>query len=407
MSEARSGYSDHIRHFVLDRDTVFLNHGSFGACPQAVLVEQERWRRKLESQPVRFFTREYEPALDVARAELAAFLCADRDGLVFVTNATTGVNTALAALPLAEGDEILTTDHEYNACKNALDRVAERARARVVVARVPFPLATEAEATGAILGAVTARTRFALLDHVTSPTGLVMPIEMLVEVLKERGIETIVDGAHAPGMLPLAIDAMGPAFYTGNAHKWICAPKGAAFLWVRADWREHTRPLVTSHGANSPRTDRARFQIEFDWTGTHDPSAVLAIPEALRVMGGMLDGGWDALRAANRSLAFAGRQVLCDALRIAPPSPASMIGSLAAIPIPDHLASPEMTGPVGPLDALFDSLQRVLAARYRIEVPIVPWPAPPHRLVRISAQIYNTKPQYETLARALGQELKP
>lgn len=404
MSQARAGYSDFIRHFVLDRDTVFLNHGSFGACPMAVLTEQERWRRKLEAQPVRFFVREFEPALDEVRRELAAFLNADPGGLVFVANATTGVNTALAALPIAEGDELLTTDHEYNACRNALDRVAERTRARVVVARVPFPLASEAEATEAILAATTPRTRFALLDHVTSQTGLVLPIERLVEELRRRGIETIVDGAHAPGMLPLLIDPIGAAFYTGNAHKWLCAPKGAAFLWVREDWRARTKPLVTSHGANSPRTDRSRFQLEFDWPGTYDPSAVLSIPEALRVMGGMLEGGWDTLRAANRALAFAGRQRLCEALHVDPPSPASMIGSLVAVPIPDRLKSPEETGPIGPLDMLYDPLQRILAARHRIEVPIIHWPQAPHRLVRISAQIYNTKEQYDTLAKAIVRE---
>jgi len=294
--------------------------------------------------------------------------------------------------PLAPGDELLTTDHAYNACRNALVAVAEPVGARVVVARVPFPLDGEARVMEAVLGAVTPRTRLALLDHVTSPTGLVFPIARLVTELERRGVDTLVDGAHAPGMLPLDLRALGAAYYTGNCHKWICAPKGSGFLHVRRDRQGPIRPLVVSHGANSPRTDRSRFRLEFDWTGTQDPTAYLAVPEALRVMGKALPGGWPAVMAQNRALAIEARARLCAALGIAAPSPESMIGSLASVPLPD--AEP-------PAPPARDALYTALVERHGVQVPVMAWPAPPRRVLRISAQLYNTPEHYARLAAAL------
>src|SRR5438477_4263646 len=221
--------------WMLDEKTIFLNHGSFGSCPRPVLEYQRALRERMERQPIQFLARELEGLLDEARGELAQFLGAAAEDLVFVPNATAGVNTVLRSLRFERDDELLVTDHEYNACRNALDSVAQFWGARVTVARVPFPLRTEEEIVEAVLGAATPRTRLALLDHVTSQTGLVFPIERLVMGLAERGIDTVVDGAHAPGMLPLDLRGIGAAYYTGNCHKWLCTPKGSGFLHVRRD----------------------------------------------------------------------------------------------------------------------------------------------------------------------------
>jgi isopenicillin-N epimerase len=382
-------------HWHLDPEVDFLNHGSFGACPIPVLEHQRRLRERMERQPVQFLARELEPLLDQARAELASFVGAAVDDLVWVNNATTGVNAVLQSLPLSPGDELLTTDHEYNACQNALEFAAHRARAKVVVVPIPFPITSPDAVIEAVLSRVTERTRIALVDHVTSPTGLVLPVERLVRELASRGVDTLVDGAHAPGMLELSIDDLGAAYFTGNCHKWLCAPKGAAFLHVRRDLRERVRPVVISHGANSPRADRSRFHLEFDWVGTADPTAVLSVPEAIRFMGGLLEDGWRELRRRNRQLALQARDELCRRLSIEPPCPDGMVGSMSALPLPGGR-------PGKPTSALYtEELQSALLARWRIEVPIIPWPAPPDRLVRISAQVYNRPEQYERLAGAL------
>jgi isopenicillin-N epimerase len=383
--------------WALDPAITFLNHGSFGACPRAVLEAQQRLRDELEAEPVRFLARELEGRLDAARAALASFLGADPDDLAFVSNATSGVNTVLRSLHFSRGDELLTTDHAYEACRNALDFAAARAGCRVVVARIPFPLAHEDLAIEAVLAAVTPRTRLALLDHVTSPTGLILPMARLIAELDRRGVDALVDGAHAPGMVPLDLAALGAAYYTGNCHKWLCAPKGSAFLHVRRDRQAGIRPLVLSHGASSSRADRSRFRLEFDWTGTRDPTAFLAVPEAIRVLGAALPGGWPAVMARNRDLALEARAALAETLGIAPPSPRGMVGALAALPLADGPGA--APGP--------DALQDALLAHHGIEVPVMSWPPPRGRLLRISAQLYNTRADYERLATALRALLRP
>jgi isopenicillin-N epimerase len=264
----------------------------------------------------------------------------------------------------------------------------------VVIASVPFPLSGADAIVGAILERVTPRTKLALLDHVTSPTGLVFPIARLVRELRERGVETLVDGAHAPGMLPLELASLGAAYYTANCHKWLCAPKGAAFLWVRPDLQNSIRPLVISHGANSPRVDRSLFRLEFDWTGTNDPTAYLCVPAAASFLEKLMPGGLPALMARNHALALAARALLCRELSVAEPSPGDIIGSLASVPLPD--------GPGG-RQGKRDPQEVQLFERFRIEVPIFPWPAPPKRLVRISAQAYNGVEDYQKLGSALRE----
>jgi isopenicillin-N epimerase len=383
-------------HWTLDPTVSFLNHGSFGACPRAVLDRQAALRAELEREPVRFLARELEGLLDSARAELAAFLGSDPADLVFVPNATTGVNAVLRSLSFAPGDELLVTNHAYNACANAFVYAASRAGARVVRAHIPFPIASPAEVIAAVDAAITPRTRLALLEHVTSPTALIFPIARLVEMLAARGIDTLVDGAHAPGMLPVDIRALGAAYYTGNCHKWLCAPKGAGFLHVRRDRQAEIHPVVISHGANAPADCRSRFHLEFDWTGTGDPTPYLCVPEAIRHLSSLVPGGWPAIMAHNHALALAGRAELCRALGIPAPCPETMLGTMATVPLPGD----------GPVDrTLPDPLQVALFEQHGIEVPISPWPAPPKRVLRISAHLHNGAEEYVELATALGELL--
>jgi len=393
--------------WALEPDLLFLNHGSFGACPLMVLEAQQAWRERLERQPVRFLARELEAALDEARAVLGGFVGADPDDLAFVPNATHGLNTVLRSLRFAPGDELLIDDHAHHAALNALRAAAERDGATVVVARVPFPTPGPDDVLAAILRAVTPRTKFALVAHVTSPTALVFPVTRIASALAARGIRVLVDGAHAPGMVPLdirALEAAGVDYYTGNGHKWLCAPKGSGFLWIRRDRQPDVRPLAISHGADSPRRDRSRFRLEFDWTGTADPTPYLSIPAAIEAVGGLLPGGWPALMAANHDAVVAGRRVILDRLAVASPAPPAMLGSMASVILPPPGPGARPLAPnlgTSPLDD--DPLQVELRDRWRVEVPILPWAE--RRLVRISAQVYVPAGAWATLAQGLAEVL--
>jgi len=387
---------------MLEPGVDFLNHGSFGATPRIVLDAQQVWRERIEAEPVRFLARDIEGHLDHAREVLGQFIGANPDDLAFVPNAT-GFNSVLRSLALEPGEELLTTDHAYNAAKNALEWVAQRSGARVVVARVPFPIHRPEEVVEAVLAAVTPRTRLALLDHGTSPTALIYPIGRLIVELADRGVDTLVDGAHAPGVLDLNVASLGAAYYTGNLHKWVCAPKGAGFLWVRRDRQSDVRPIAISHGANSPRTDRSRFRLEFDWTGTVDPSAYLAVPDALRFGASLLPGGWAALRERNHDLALAARDLICSSLAVEAPAPDEMIGSMAAVPV----GGQETGGQVQGMDLYGDPVHDALID-HGIQVVITPWPQRPEggpwqRLVRVSCAAYNDLAQMERLATLLPE----
>jgi isopenicillin-N epimerase len=278
------------------------------------------------------------------------------------------VNAVLRSLRFEPGDELLTTNHGYNACTNALRFVAEQSGARVVVAPVPFPVADAGALEEAVLAAVTPKTRLVLIDQLTSPTALIFPVDALVKHLEGRGIPVLVDAAHAPGQVPLALDSTGASFTTGNLHKWACAPKGCAFLHVRADWQAKVRPTVISHGANSRRTDRSRFQLEFDWVGTQDPTPYLCLPKALEVMEHLVPGGWPALMRQNHDDAVAAREALLQALGSETPCPPELLGAMASVIVPE---APKDLG-----ERLFH--------QFRIEVPVIPFEG--LTLVRVSLQ---------------------
>jgi isopenicillin-N epimerase len=376
-------------HWSLDPDIAYLNHGSFGACPKAVLKVQAQLRDELEREPVDFLSRRLPGRLQEARPVLAEFLGAKSEDIAFVVNATMGVNAVLRSLSFAPGDELLTISHVYAACHKTMRYVAHRTGARVVVAPLPFPIADEEQIVSSVLAAVTARTKIALIDHVTSPTALILPIARLVRELEARGVDTLVDGAHAPGMLGLRLDEIGAAYYTGNCHKWMCAPKGAAFLHVRRDRQQDLHPTVISHGYSSG------FHAEFDWTGTADPSAWLCVPEAIRFMGALLPGGWPALMAHNHATAIACRNVVQEILGLKSGAPDKMLGSMAAVALPR--AKP---------GSVADNFDRDRVTTWIRERGIESWfhnePLP---LLRISAQIYNDTEQYRRLALLLKEAL--
>jgi isopenicillin-N epimerase len=388
--------------WTLDPAVTYLNHGSFGACPRAVLEFQAALRERLEREPVDFLARDLGGLLAEARVMLGAFVGADPDDLAFVSNATGGVNAVLLSLRLQPGDELLTTTHAYAACRKALAHTAARTGAVVVTARVPYPLHGEDDVVEPVLAAVTPRTRLALLDHVTSPTAVVFPLARLVRGLRARGVETLVDGAHAPGMVPLDLRALGAAFYTGNAHKWLCAPKGAAFLHVRRDRQEGLHPLVISHGyqGESP----AHFRAEFDWTGTDDPTAWLSVPESIRYLGSLHPEGWPGLMARNHGLALTARDRVRAALGASAPVPDDMLGSMATVVLPAPVEGAPAQG--------LDQDQLALWCRRRgVESWFSPTPAPrgpddaAGMMVRVSAQLYNDAGQFERLGVLLREAL--
>jgi len=389
-------------HWTLDPAVTFLNHGSFGATPRAVLEAQDAWRARMEREPVAFFARDLEPALDDARVALGRFVGADPDDLAFVTNATTGINIVARSLRLDPGDEIVLLDHAYPAARNTIQDAADAAGARLVTAHLPVPGATSEAARDAVLAATSPRTRLVMVDHVTSPTALVLPVAEIVAALEERGIATLVDGAHAPGMVDVDLAAIGAAYTVGNCHKWMCAPKGSAFLHVRRDLQERVRPIVISHGASSTRTDRRRFRLEHDWTGTLDPTPWLSVPAAIAFGDGLVPGGWPALIERGHRLALEARDLLADALGEPPPAPDEMVGAMVSVPLPP-------TTEPRP-DGTFDDPVHAALLRAGIQVAISPWPLQPdgrlwRRLVRVSCAPYVALDDIESLAAALPAAL--
>ncbi len=406
---AQSGRSaSPVTEWALDPTVTFLNHGSFGACLRAILDVQRGWRDRIEMNPVRFLSRDLEELLDWSRSEIGGFVGASADDLALMPNATAGINTVVRSMRWKAGDEVLTTDHAYAASLNALRFAAASSSARVVLAPIPFPIESSDDAFDAVMAAVTPNTKFAMLDHVTSPTALVLPIQRLVRALAEKGIDVLVDGAHAPGMLPLKIAEMAPAYYAGNLHKWVCAPRGSAFLYVRPDRQDRIRPLAISNGASDTRPDRSRFRLDFDWTGTFDPSPWLTVPATIDGLGEMLPGGWPSVIASNRQLMLKAREILAEALHTAVQAPDEMTGSMASLRLPG--------GPWPRADALRrkEMIERALRNR-RFEVPLLTWPCtwlvdsgdlPEDTefdlLVRISGHAYNYPGQYERLASTLA-----
>jgi isopenicillin-N epimerase len=358
-----------------------LNHGSYGAVPTPVLDEQQSWRDRMESNPVRFFARELPGALDEARNEVAAFLGVAADSIAFVPNATTALSTVLASSRLDRGDQVVVTDHTYGAIRIAVDRFAGAAGAEVVTVHVPLDAGAD-DVCARVTDSVTDRTRLAVLDHVTSPTARRLPLEQLVPALHASGVVVAVDGAHAAGMLELDLDALGADFWTGNLHKWCCAPRGTAVLHVAARWRDAVRPLVPSWG------EPAGFPLSFQDVGTQDLTAWLSAPRALRVLE-RLDLG--RVRRHNVELAVAGQLEVARGLGLdAADLPRDPSVSMQLVPLPAGIA--------GTRDQA-EALQSRIGEEVAVEVAVTSWSG--QGFVRLSAHVYNTPDDYARLAAEL------
>jgi isopenicillin-N epimerase len=363
--------------FLLAPDIAHLNHGSFGATPRPVLARQRELRNELEHDPVEFLGRRLPDMLAGVRGELAAYLgVADPDRLVLVANATTALNAVATSLPIAPGDDVVTTDREYGAMALLWTEVVSRADARLVVADVPLPACDAAQVVDAIWSAVTPRTRVLFFSHVTSETALVLPARVLCERAREAGILTVVDGAHGPGHLPLALDDLAADCYAGNGHKWLCAPKGSGFLYVRDELHDELRPPVVSWGW------RDRYQERFGWSGTDDPTAVLALPAAI---GYQAANDWPAVR-----------ERCCDLARRTQTAIVERLGGdrIAA----EELQAPQMVAFAVPNDDP-DGLQRELRDRHRIEIPV--HEVEGRTVIRLSVQGYTTEEDCGRLVDAL------
>lgn len=375
--------------YLLDPSVIFLNHGSFGATPRPVFDDYQAWQRELEHQPVEFLGRRLIGLLADARQKLAVYLGTSRDNVVFIPNATTGINIVAHSLPLTQGDEVLTTDHEYGAMDRTWRFLAAKKGFTYRIQPIPLPVTTKEDFVEAFWMGVTPRTKVIFLSHVTSPTALIFPIKEIIDKAREVGIITIIDGAHAPGQLELSLDVLGADFYTGNLHKWLSSPKGSAFLYARLEMQQLVEPLVISWGWQSDLPGPSQFIDYLEWPGTQDYSAYLAVPKAIEFQE---ENDWFAVRQACNSLLQSFRR---DYLAWSGLEPISPEGSewhlqLEAFPLP------------GDTDILM--LKDTLYQKYRIEVPLIAWGN--HRLIRVSVQAYNSAEDLDALLTALKNNLQ-
>lgn len=367
--------------FLIDPKVIFLNHGSFGACPRPVYDAWQNWQRRLESQPVRMLGREIEGLLRAAITPLAQYVGAPAEDMIFVQNATSGVNLVAFSLTLAPGDEVLATDHEYGACSYAWQEVCRRTGARYVQRPVPLPLSTPEAFTEHVWQGVTTNTRVIFISHITSPTGVIFPVDEIIQRARERGILTLIDGAHTPGHIPLSLAALGPDFYTGNCHKWMCAPKGSGFLYARPE----VQPLLTPMPVSWGYPERS-FTTRHDKAPTRDPSAYLSVPAALDYI---RTHDWPAMQAQSHRLLAQTGDALARAAGCQPLSSERDCAQLMAFALP-------------PVD--IDRLKTRLYDHYHIEIPIYRWNDRP--IMRLSVMGYNTQSDLDHLCSAVPEAIR-
>ncbi len=375
--------------FNLDPSIHFLNHGSFGACPKPVFEAYQRWQTELERQPVAFLGREVTALLAESRRILAGFVKAEANDLVFFQNPTTALNMVARSLicaaqapRLVTGDELLTTDHEYGALDRTWRYICGQAGAKIVRRPIPLPLPSPSDFVSHFWEGVTSRTRVIFMSHVTSPTGLIFPIEEVCSLARNRGILTIIDGAHAPGQVPLDLEAVGADIYAGACHKWLCAPKGASFLHARREVQTWLEPLVVSWGWEAEQPGPSQFVDWHEWQGTRDVAAFLAVPEAIRFQE---QHDWPWVREQCHGLATETRERIVSLTGLPPICGDGAFGQMFAAEIP-------------PCD--LDLLKERLYDEHRVEVPFTRWGG--RCFVRVSFQAYNDRADAYALLRGLA-----
>jgi isopenicillin-N epimerase len=378
--------------FLLDPDVVFLNHGSYGACPRPVFDAWQDWQRVMERNPVEFLSRRSAGLLRQARERLAAYLGADAEELVFVSNATTGVNIVAKSLQLQPGDEVLTTDLEYGACRATLAAVCAQSGARLVVVPVALPLTSDGFVR-AMTAAMSPRTRLLMMSHITSPTALRLPVEPVLAQARTRGIATLIDGAHAPGQIALDLTALGADYYTGNCHKWMCAPKGTAFLHARSEHHGALHAMVTSWGEVAPEgpslwdgfIGSSMFERRMQWQGSRDLTGFLSVPAAIDFLAA---NDWEARCADAHTRAMALMHRVSARTGIAPIADDSFFVQMAPLPVPHQDAA---------------TLRKRLFDTFRIEVPVTQHVDADggRTFVRVSVQPYTSDDDLAALESAL------
>lgn len=392
-------YSDYAKHWNLDPKIVFLNHGSFGATPAKVLEKQSEYRRMMEYEPVHFFMDIMPELYDISKRSLSEFLGAEPDNMVFVQNTTTGVNQILNSFPVKQGDEWLVSSHAYGACKNAMEHYAGKHKIRLQVADIPFPFENDEAILKAIEQKISKNTRLMLIDHVSSATGSIFPVTGIIELLRSKGIKVLIDGAHAPGMMDVNIEETGADFYVGNCHKWLCAPKGSAFMFAKEEYRDIVKPLVISHFNDTDINGPSHWANQYMWDGTHDFSQYFCVKDSIEFMNGIHDKGWKGIMDHNHKMAWQAARIISDSTGFELPVSERYIGSMVTIPVPD--------GEEGfPKFNENPPLKRKLFEKYHIQIPVYTFPAVPRQWIRISAQLYNSLEQYEYLAEILSKEFQ-
>jgi isopenicillin-N epimerase len=397
-----AAWADLKSHWSLREGTTYLNHGSFGPQPNEVRTARRKWQEALETQPMDFFVRQLEPAWLAARDRLAAFVGASPGDLIFVENATAGMNIVADSFPLAAGDEVLLTDHEYGAVQRIWQRACAKGGAAAKTVELPLPFRTAAETADAIFAAVTERTKLLVVSHITSPTAVILPVAETCRRARQRSIAVCIDGPHAIAQVPLNINELGCDFYTASCHKWLSAPFGSGFLRVAPQWQTHVRPPVLSWG-RIPPTKIDVWSDEFVWSGTRDPSAYLSIPTAIDFLE---DIGLDAFRSRTHWLAQYARRKLVELTGLEPlvPDDPAWSGSMAHVPLPPPGKSAPSASERDESCPVSNPLQHTIWRQLGIEVPIVDFRG--RRYIRVSCHLYNDTEQIDRLVAGLGELLR-